>query len=114
MSEINTGGPAFPVQDPKAIGRIAAAKVRAKHRGKPPKSEVWDQDYYAFSDEVASGMTLRDYFAAKAMQAALSGVEHEDSRGELHSMSTDWYDCHAAHAYAMADAMLKAREGGQA
>lgn len=90
MSEINTGGPAFPV----------------------PEFPMTGGQYFRRAD--LQGMTLRDYFAAKAMQAALSGVEHEDSRGELHSMSTDWYDCHAAHAYAMADAMLKARQGGQA
>ena len=39
------------------------------------------------------GMTLRDYFAAKAMQALLT---YEESDAEV--------------AYAMADAMLKARE----
>lgn len=65
---------------------------------------------YADNRESRQGMLLRDYFAAKAMEAALSGVEHEDSRGNLHSMSTDWYDGHATHAYAMADAMLAARE----
>ena len=48
--------------------------------------EVWGE----------SGMTLRDYFAAKAMQGILfEGLEPEET---------------AKHAYAMADAMLKARE----
>jgi hypothetical protein len=44
------------------------------------------------------GMTLRDYFAAKAMQAWLTGVGSplEDKCVEF--------------AYRMADAMLKARE----
>ena len=44
------------------------------------------------------GMTLRDYFAAKAMQALISrkDFEFEDSAWE--------------NAYDMADAMLKARE----
>jgi hypothetical protein len=42
------------------------------------------------------GMTLRDYFAAKAMQGILfEGLDPEDT---------------AKHAYAMADAMMKARE----
>lgn len=42
------------------------------------------------------GMSLRDYFAAKAMQGILfEGLEPEET---------------AKHAYAMADAMLKARE----
>lgn len=42
-----------------------------------------------------TGMTLRDYFAAKAMQGILfEGLEPEET---------------AKHAYRMADAMLKAR-----
>jgi hypothetical protein len=43
------------------------------------------------------GMTLRDYFAAKAMHARLS-------------TSLEWYDRIARESYEMADAMLKARE----
>ena len=46
---------------------------------------------------VEGGMTLRDYFAAKAMQA----MTH---RGEANVQMV------AVQAYAMADAMLKARE----
>lgn len=52
------------------------------------------------------GMTLRDYFAAKAMPAV-----HEEYRAlkSGHSLSrTDYADI-AADAYVMADAMLKAR-----
>jgi len=46
------------------------------------------------------GMTLRDYFAAKAMQAIVSKeVSH-----------VSWVDEYAKNAYKMADAMLKARE----
>ena len=45
------------------------------------------------------GMTLRDYFAAKAMQA--------DMTDGIHEKDFAWTaDC----AYKMADAMLKARE----
>lgn len=46
------------------------------------------------------GMTLRDYFAAKAMQAILL-----DPRNE-----SDSYNIDANNAYMVADAMLKARE----
>lgn len=63
-----TGGPAFP------IDRIAVNKEFG-----------------------SSGMTMRDYFAAKAMQALLG---YEES-----TLQND-----AEVAYAMADAMLKARE----
>ena len=48
------------------------------------------------------GMTLRDYFAAKAMQAAITGCA---TRGEV-----GFYSNWAGLAYEMADAMLKARE----
>jgi hypothetical protein len=49
-----------------------------------------------FWDERATGMTLRDYFAAKAMQALI------DNNGLFSEIPTQ--------AYALADAMLKARE----
>jgi hypothetical protein len=48
------------------------------------------------------GMTLRDYFAAKAMQAAITGCA---TRGEV-GLYSNW----ANLAYEMADAMMKARE----
>ena len=51
----------------------------------------------AFND--MEGMTLRDYFAAKAMQA--------DMADGIHEKDFAWT---ADRAYKMADAMLKARE----
>ena len=48
------------------------------------------------------GMELRDYFAAKAMQAAITGCA---TTGEV-GLCSDW----AGFAYEMADAMMKARE----
>jgi hypothetical protein len=48
-----------------------------------------------------TGMTLRDYFAARAMQASITGCA---ARGEV-GLYSDW----AGLAYEMADAMLKAR-----
>lgn len=72
MSEpINTGGPAFPTEAKNHSG-IAASP----------------------------GMTLRDYFAAKAMQGMLPRPGSIDPKQD------------AEFAYKMADAMLKAREGG--
>ena len=46
------------------------------------------------------GMTLRDYFAAKAMQSMNSREDYVDAPA----------DAIALDAYALADAMLKARE----
>ena len=52
------------------------------------------------------GMTLRDYFAAKALQGLLASHANQDA--------TDPYtfgsDCMARRAYQIADAMLAERE----
>ena len=56
--------------------------------------------FSAFPDENHRGMTLRDYFAAKAMQ---------NFRDQIGSQSDqEWFDKVAEGAYRMADAMLKA------
>ena len=58
-----------------------------------------------------TGMTLRDYFAAKAMQAFF---EHYDIPSSFEDSEVNDPDgmpsLIAADAYVMADAMLKARE----
>ena len=70
MTEKQTGGPAFP-----------CFEYIAQDGRKNPE-----------------GMTLRDYFAAKAMQGDMTQGIHEDDFLET-----------AARSYKMADAMLKAR-----
>ena len=89
----NTGGPAFPVADGAAhrIAMQTAGDDEAK--------------YIAESAKALSGMTLRDYFAAKAMQAMISNpsIIDNDSDGAINYASSA--------AYKFADAMLKAREG---
>jgi len=66
-----------------------------------PTSHEEPDDYNGHNNSkktvIDQGMTLRDYFAAKAMQAMTR-------RGD-----GDMYFC-SAQAYKMADAMLKARE----
>ena len=47
------------------------------------------------------GMTLRDYFAAKAMHNFADQVSSQSDQ--------EWFDKVAQGAYRMADAMLKAR-----
>ena len=62
------------------------------------------------------GMTLRDYFAAKAMPIAIKYWTQEGAAGEdggifvweMHEASGDCF-CAAVLAYRMADAMLQAR-----
>lgn len=70
-----------------------------------PAYPVADFDHQTFSpstvDEarrLLSGMSLRDYFAAKAMQAMLTGI-HVGANPYL-----------AQQAYQVADAMLAARQ----
>jgi hypothetical protein len=48
---------------------------------------------------IVNGMSLRDYFAAKAMQSILLDTQHKNES----------YDIDALFAYAMADAMLEVR-----
>ena len=82
--EINNGGPAFPV---------SAADSNVGHQDGP---NTWQYP----------GMTLCDYFAAKAMQ----GMWASDTENWCCSGSVDALAVRARNAYAMADAMLKARE----
>ena len=72
MNHTNTGGPAFPIFPDTATGHASAFP----------------------------GMTLRDYFAAKAMQASQSRNSGYYRR--------PWDDL-AQDSYEIADAMLKAR-----
>ncbi|NIG77890.1 hypothetical protein F3J34_30455 [Klebsiella sp. Ap-873] len=55
--------------------------------------------------EMASDATLRDYFAAKAMQGWLASYGPDDS----HPVKNDYEHQVASMSYKMADAMLKAR-----
>lgn len=55
-------------------------------------------------DEIATGLTMRDYFAAKAMQGYMA------SGGDIDIDGAYWFEKRAKVAYAIADAMLSARE----
>lgn len=77
MSNTNAGGPAFSTDHGMEGGLW---------RGSP-------------------GMTLRDYFAAKAMQTLL-GSEYTSEHG-LHE---GWMGALAHESYMVADAMMKARQ----
>jgi hypothetical protein len=76
--------PAFP-------GKQKALLIKSEHSDIAKEYEI-DQN----------GMTLRDYFAAKALQ---------NFRDQIGSQSDqEWFDLMAEGAYRMADAMMKARE----
>lgn len=79
-----TGGPAFPVPE------------HLDERGNGHEQSI--------------GMTLRDYFAAKVMPAIYEVAMIEAADGSGLFKDDDWRMGLAIDAYAMADAMLKARE----
>ena len=54
---------------------------------------------------IDSGMSLRDYFAAKAMQGMLAGILADGS-----SITSEGFQKCAAATFEMADAMLAERE----
>lgn len=88
MSEkINNGGPAFPVcTEMNLIPVYNSDGIVAGN-----KSHVTNID----------GMSLRDYFAAKAMQCIIVGIE---------MWPKDKYEEFAKQSYLFADAMLAERE----
>lgn len=80
-SGINTGGPAFP-------------------------RNILDHGHGVATTH-ESGMTLRDYFAAKAMAVVWTEIPDDVDRDlALRRLGN--------YAYEMADAMLRSREGGAA
>lgn len=54
----------------------------------------------------SNGISIRDYFAAKAMQGWLASYSESDS----HPVEAGKEDYVAMQAYKLADAMLRARE----
>jgi hypothetical protein len=76
----DTGGPAFPLYCPITQEHVS---------------------YTGYTNhDFTMGMTLRDYFAAKALQAILGA-----------GISSDQYKDDAEQAYVIADAMIEARNG---
>ncbi len=75
MSETQTGGPAFPL-------------VAETHQ-----------------HVIATGLDMRDYFAAKALPALIAGRNWSHFEGGDEALIAQW----ARASYALADAMLKAR-----
>jgi hypothetical protein len=104
MKKINDGGPAFPSTYKEIVGMSAGVKID------PGDQYVEGQPIY---EEIKSpGMTLRDYFAAKAMQASMSvestneWLKDSGNRKEVQGKLA----VIAEGAYMLAEAMLKARD----
>lgn len=93
-AKINDGGPAFPLANAEALFFAQAAEDCAN-----PNLDGAERTFHEARRAALGGMSLRDYFAAKA----LGGIcAHHDTWGlqtaEIGPM-----------AYDIADAMLKAR-----
>jgi len=86
MSARNDGGPAFPREDYQTNGA--------------PK----DQPFYLGQE----GMSLRDYFAAQALNGDIAGNWRDNNYKPQGGLSI--IENVARAAYQFADAMLKARE----
>ena len=69
-------------------------------KSKPIKAGEWFEPHLAFPHGQDTDMTLRDYFAAKAMQAIITNHKLEDCDDFVV----------AANAYQLADFMLKERQ----
>lgn len=105
MSNIDTGGPAFPVADP-----FGAHKPQNVDEAKRLAEGMTLRQYAAIKLRVPNSGTdwldemivqsLRDEFAAKVLQGLMA------SRQDSRFLPKD----DAKHNYAVADAMLKARE----
>lgn len=107
MDNNKTGGPAFPVGEKWTERNIAGGRTECS------KGALYN------------GMTLRDYFAAKAMTALMrewgmwtpnvppfkkTHIEQDGYAVCLSGMDKEDIDCLARYSYSFADAMLKARE----
>lgn len=75
-----------------------------------PAFPVWELNGNGQPEMTGFGMTLRDYFAAKALPA-MYRVFWGDIRAFGATVPEDWEMGIARDAYKLADAMLKAREG---
>ena len=87
MNEINDGGPAFP---------HCFKQVSVNH----------------FHEQTFEGMSLRDYFAGKALVAMFAMEANPRVGTEVEPYNARFNAVIAAQAYALADAMLAARKGG--
>lgn len=78
---------------------IEEAKAQAEERARSHNPAAFPNEGFNGWGKPQEGMTLRDYFAAKAMQADMTDGIHEND-----------FAWSAERAYKMADEMVKARQ----
>lgn len=119
MSQINTGGTAFPLQDPQAIHAYAASAIQHIPED---DTEERDRAYMAARAQAIGGLSVRDYFMAHIQTPAemamswgelMVGPPPRDEHGQVvwsREMILWWADVEATYRRVMADAMMKARK----
>lgn len=100
MIAVKDGGPAFPASEGEAH-QIAYAEMMASGAA---TSEEKDAVYMAAKAAALRGMSIRDHFAGLAMQAMFNGFAQMGLRTDPATVIC------AREAYAVADAMIRARE----
>ncbi|HEF5874813.1 TPA: hypothetical protein SAY52_005492 [Burkholderia cenocepacia] len=111
MDNTKHGGPAFPLTDAQSVHRIGAAAIEGI-----TDSAERDRLYIEATARACAGMTLRDYFAAKALTGMLAEPLSDDTDPSSIFFTPNFHGEHAqpgdriaAAAYVLADAMLRAR-----
>jgi len=95
------------VVDANKMGGETVREIIAAETGGPAFPDVgsgWDRDSGQYFTQSSGGMTMRDYFAAKAMAALLANPNKEGCNRGAGGLKT-----FPGYAYEWADAMLKAR-----
>ena len=74
------------------------------------KAGQWFESHLVYPNKYQNGMTLRDYFAAKAMNGIMMySVEWNSTGKPADQRSLDIFKDMARDSYAIADAMLEER-----
>lgn len=103
MSTKETGGPAFPCSENGTSHTIAMAAML--QLPETASTDEKDKVYIQTKANAMQGMSLRDYFAAQALQGTLASPQIKGN-----SDLDNWrYADFAQFAYSLADAMLAAR-----
>lgn len=103
MSTKETGGPAFPCSENGTSHTIAMAAML--QLPETASTDEKDKVYIQTKANAMQGMSLRDYFAAKALQGTLASPQIKGNSDLDSWRHADF----AQFAYSLADAMLAAR-----
>ena len=82
------------------------------NKSRPSHDPGGDFRITAISEPAQAGMTLRDYFAARAMEALLKYYCEMDDK-IMYSLPKDWKQLLAYESYDIADTMLMVKKSNQ-